>query len=100
MRLGLNPSSLPKWNKRLVAVQYICIPRLRNFPTISCAQTFVKKCLPALRLSVRVVKTLALAASVGFPLVGVLKDIELPDLESLEIALQEGLDAEEKKAIK
>ncbi|CAN0164065.1 unnamed protein product [Pylaiella littoralis] len=55
----------------------------------------VKKYLPALRLSVKVVKTLALAASVGFPIAGVLPDMELPDLEDLEAALQEGLEAAE-----
>lgn len=43
----------------------------------------------------KVVKTLALAASVGFPIAGVLPDMELPDLEDLEAALQEGLEAAE-----
>lgn len=61
-------------------------------------QALVKNCLPALRLSIKVVKTLALAASVGFPLAGVLPDMDLPALADMEAALQEGLEAAEKEA--
>lgn len=62
-------------------------------------KALVKRYFPALSLSVKVVKTLALAASIGVPLGGVLPSITLPDLEHLEATFLEGLEAAENEAI-